>query len=103
MPFDFIKIDGEFVRNCTTNETDQLVIGAVVELAKGMGKCTIAEFVGDRQTLLALRKLGVDYAQGMYIGRPASLETWLGASAPAERSAAGASAEAESERSATGE
>ncbi len=103
LPFDFIKIDGEFVRNCTTNETDQLVIGAVVELAKGMGKCTIAEFVGDRQTLLALRKLGVDYAQGMYIGRPASLETWLGASAPAERSAAGASAEAESERSATGE
>jgi diguanylate cyclase (GGDEF)-like protein/PAS domain S-box-containing protein len=79
LPFDFIKIDGEFVRNCTADATDRLVIGAVVELARGLGKRTIAEFVGDEATLTTLRGLGVDYAQGFYLGRPAPLESWLGA------------------------
>ena len=77
LPFDFIKIDGEFVRNCTSDPTDRLVIGAVVELARGMGKRTIAEFVGDEATLATLRVLGVDYAQGFYLGRPAPLESWF--------------------------
>jgi diguanylate cyclase (GGDEF)-like protein/PAS domain S-box-containing protein len=78
LPFDFIKIDGEFVRNCTNDPTDRLVIGAVVELARGMGKLTIAEFVGDEDTLVALRELGVDFAQGFHLGRPAPLDSWLG-------------------------
>jgi diguanylate cyclase (GGDEF)-like protein/PAS domain S-box-containing protein len=80
LPFDFIKIDGEFVRNCTADPTDRLVIGAVVELARGMGKRTIAEFVGDQATLTVLRDLGVDYAQGFHLGHPAPLESWLGSS-----------------------
>ncbi len=78
LPFDYIKIDGEFVRNCTADPTDRLVIGAVVELARGMGKRTIAEFVGDEATLATLRELGVDYAQGFHLGAPAPLEHWLG-------------------------
>jgi diguanylate cyclase (GGDEF)-like protein/PAS domain S-box-containing protein len=81
LPFDFIKIDGEFVRNCTADRTDRLVIGAVVELARGMGKRTIAEFVGDAATLKTLGELGVDYAQGFHLGRPAPLENWLGCTA----------------------
>ncbi len=68
LPFDFIKIDGEFVRNCTSDPTDRLVIGAVVELARGMGKRTIAEFVGDAADARHLRELGVDYAQGFHLG-----------------------------------
>jgi diguanylate cyclase (GGDEF)-like protein len=82
LPFDFIKIDGEFVRNCTSDPTDRLVIGAVVELARGLGKRTIAEFVGDAATLATLRELGVDYAQGFYLGEPAPLEQWLGRPSP---------------------
>ena len=78
LPFDYIKIDGEFVRNCTVDPTDQLVIGAVVELARGMGKRTIAEFVGDEATFAILGELGVDYAQGFHLGAPAPLEHWLG-------------------------
>ena len=78
LPFDFIKIDGEFVRNCTADPTDRLVIGAVVELARGMGKRTIAEFVGDEATFTTLCELGVDYAQGFHLGPPAPLENWLG-------------------------
>jgi diguanylate cyclase (GGDEF)-like protein/PAS domain S-box-containing protein len=77
LPFDFIKIDGEFVRSCTVDPTDRLVVRAVVELARGMGKLTIAEFVGDQQTLSVLRELGVDYLQGFHLGKPAPLERWL--------------------------
>jgi diguanylate cyclase (GGDEF)-like protein len=82
LPFDYIKIDGEFVRNCTADPTDRLVIGAVVELARGMGKRTIAEFVGDEATFAILGELGVDYAQGFHLGAPAPLEHWLGLPAP---------------------
>jgi diguanylate cyclase (GGDEF)-like protein len=84
LPFDFIKIDGEFVRNLTSNETDRVVISAVVALARGLGKRTIAEFVGDEETVAALRELGVDYMQGFHLGKPAPLEVWL---APAPVSA----------------
>jgi diguanylate cyclase (GGDEF)-like protein/PAS domain S-box-containing protein len=77
LPFDFIKIDGEFVRNLTADETDRLVITAVVELARGLGKRTIAEFVGDEATVTALRDLGVDYLQGFHLGKPAPIESWL--------------------------
>ncbi|MHB1808288.1 MAG: bifunctional diguanylate cyclase/phosphodiesterase [Solirubrobacteraceae bacterium] len=79
LPFDFIKIDGEFVRKCVSNATDRLVVKAVVDLARGLGKRTVAEFVGDPETLRILRDLGVDYAQGFHIGRPAPLSDWLAA------------------------
>jgi diguanylate cyclase (GGDEF)-like protein len=77
LPFDFIKIDGEFVRQLVTDNTDRLVVSAVVELARGLGKRTIAEFVGDEATACALRDLGVDYLQGYHVGKPAPIEHWL--------------------------
>ncbi len=77
LPFDLLKIDGEFVRSCTTSTTDQLLIRAAVDIARGLGKKTIAEYVGDDETVELLRELGVDYAQGFHIGRPAPLATRL--------------------------
>jgi diguanylate cyclase (GGDEF)-like protein/PAS domain S-box-containing protein len=77
LPFDLLKIDGEFVRSCTTSTTDQLLIRAAVDIARGLGKKTIAEYVGDDETVELLRALGVDYAQGFHIGRPAPLAARL--------------------------
>ncbi len=77
LPFDYLKIDGEFVRQCASDATDQLVIGAVVDIARGLGKRTIAEQAGDEATLAMLRELGVDQAQGYFLGRPAPLDQWL--------------------------
>ncbi len=77
LPFDILKIDGEFVRSCTTSQTDQLLVRAAVEIARGMGKETIAEYVGDEATVELLRELGVDYAQGFHVGRPAPLDKAL--------------------------
>lgn len=77
LPFDLLKIDGEFVRSCTTSTTDQLLIRAAVDIARGLGKKTIAEYVGDEATVELLRRLGVDYAQGFHIGRPGPLAARL--------------------------
>jgi diguanylate cyclase (GGDEF)-like protein/PAS domain S-box-containing protein len=77
LPFDYLKIDGEFVRSCLDDRTDQLVIQAVVDIARGLGKRTVAEMVGDQPTLDLLAQLGVDHAQGYHIGKPAPLALWL--------------------------
>jgi EAL domain-containing protein (putative c-di-GMP-specific phosphodiesterase class I) len=70
LPFDYLKIDGSFVRELTGSRNDQLVVQALVGLARGMGVRTIAEYVTDRPTLELLRRYGVDYAQGFELGRP---------------------------------
>jgi diguanylate cyclase (GGDEF)-like protein/PAS domain S-box-containing protein len=77
LPFDYLKIDGEFVRNCTDSRADQLIIKAVVEIAQGLGKETIAEFTEDDRTLRFLQRQGVDFAQGFHIGRPMPVEQAL--------------------------
>ena len=73
LPFDYIKIDGDFVRGLPGSPTDQLVVQALVTIAQGMGKETIAEFVTDQATVTLLEKAGVDYAQGFHISRPGPL------------------------------
>jgi diguanylate cyclase (GGDEF)-like protein len=70
LPVDFIKIDGAFVRDLARTATDRLFVKAMVEVAKGLGVRTVAECVGDAETLTLLKSYGVDFAQGYHIGRP---------------------------------
>jgi diguanylate cyclase (GGDEF)-like protein/PAS domain S-box-containing protein len=70
IPFDYVKIDGEFVRNLPASSTDQLILDSIVKMSNGLGKRTIAEFVGDHETVELLKAHGVDYAQGYHLGRP---------------------------------
>lgn len=70
LPFDYLKIDGSFIRGLPCSLKDQLVVQALAGLAQGMGVHTIAEYVTDRATLELLRRYGVDYAQGFEVGRP---------------------------------
>ncbi len=72
LPFDYLKIDGDFVRALPRSHKDQLVVQALVRVARGMGKRTIAEYVSGRQTVQMLRACGVDYGQGFGLGRPAA-------------------------------
>ena len=73
LAFDLLKIDGEFVTDLANSLTNQLVVKAVVDIARGLGKRTIAEFVEDEETLELLRGMGVDFAQGFYVAKPAPL------------------------------
>ena len=70
LPVDFLKIDGSFISELKHNHTDQHLVKAMVEVARGMGKQTVAEFVGCEETVQLLSKYGVDYAQGHHIGKP---------------------------------
>jgi diguanylate cyclase (GGDEF)-like protein/PAS domain S-box-containing protein len=79
LPFDYLKIDGEFVRHCPVNKTDRILIAAVVQIARDMGKRTIAEFVTDQRTAEVVAGLGVDYGQGFHLGRPAPIADHLSA------------------------
>jgi diguanylate cyclase (GGDEF)-like protein len=76
-PFDLIKIDGAFIRDMTHNDADQLTVQAIVGIAQGLGKTTIAEFVEDEQTVTMLREYGVDMAQGYHLGAPVGLQEGL--------------------------
>ena len=70
LPVDIVKIDGAFIQNLATSADDQLFVKALTDVAKGLGKVTVAEFVENAETLALLEAFGVDFAQGYHIGRP---------------------------------
>ena len=70
LPLDYIKIDGGFIRNLAGSVTDQLVVKAIVDIARAMGVKTVAEFVEDAETVALLRDKGIDYSQGYHHGHP---------------------------------
>lgn len=65
-----LKIDGMFVRDLPNNRENQAFVKAMIDVARGLGKATIAEFVEDAATLEMLRSFGVDMAQGYHLDRP---------------------------------
>jgi diguanylate cyclase (GGDEF)-like protein/PAS domain S-box-containing protein len=80
LPLDYLKIDGDFIANLSRDPTDQAVVKAIVDLSGRLGKETIAEFVGDEQTVELLREYGVDHVQGYHVGRPAPASAILATS-----------------------
>ena len=73
IPFDVIKIDGEYIRDLPTSPADQLIVRCVAEIIHGVGAQAVAEFVGDQETVELLREFGIAYGQGYYLGRPEPL------------------------------
>jgi diguanylate cyclase (GGDEF)-like protein/PAS domain S-box-containing protein len=77
LPVDFIKIDGGFVKDMANNQIDRAMVAAINNVGHVMGKQTIAEFVGSEAVMLALREVGVDFAQGYWVGKPRLFEPRL--------------------------
>ncbi|MFQ5349626.1 MAG: EAL domain-containing protein, partial [Thermoanaerobaculia bacterium] len=73
LPLDFLKIDGSFVRNMTVDPIQTALVASIHEIGDVMGLRTIAEFVEDEETLEAVRRIGIDYAQGFLLARPEPL------------------------------
>jgi len=69
-PVDYIKIEGEFIRNMLNDEVYLAFIKSIVTLAQELNVKTIAEYVEDGEILAAVSELGIDYAQGYHISRP---------------------------------
>ena len=70
LPVDVLKIDGGFIRELCKDPADQVMVKAMVQTARGLGKQTVAEWVGDQPTLDRLAEYGIDYAQGHYLSCP---------------------------------
>jgi len=68
--FDYIKIDGAFVHDIMNNPVDQKMIKLIAEIGREANMKTIAEYVQNAESLELLGELGVDLAQGYFVGRP---------------------------------
>jgi diguanylate cyclase (GGDEF)-like protein len=70
--FDYVKIDGEFVRNMIHNKADNALIESLYSLCNKLEMKTIAEFVENDEILTRLQQVGVTYCQGFHTGLPSS-------------------------------
>lgn len=75
---DHLKIDGAFVRNLQTSSVDRRIVESINDVGHALGITTVAECVEDEGTLAAVREMGVDMAQGYYLGEPQPFEALLG-------------------------
>jgi diguanylate cyclase (GGDEF)-like protein len=73
LPVDYIKIDGSFVKDMATDPIDRAMVEAINQIGHVMRIQTIAEWVENEETLTLLRQIGVNFAQGYHIGKPAPL------------------------------
>jgi diguanylate cyclase (GGDEF)-like protein len=77
LPFDVVKIDGSFVKDMHKDPIDKAVIKYIQEIATLKGQETVAEYVETIEDVEELRKIGITYGQGYFLGKPRALSSWL--------------------------
>lgn len=70
LPLDFLKIDGQFVRDMLDDPVDLAMVRTIYDVAKVLKLQTIAEWVEDQATLDSLKSMGIDFAQGFHLSKP---------------------------------
>ncbi len=70
LPVDFVKLDGSYIHQIHRDKIKRAIVVAMNDVAHALGKRTIAEFVESEDALLELKKIGIDYCQGFYTGKP---------------------------------
>jgi len=73
LPIDYLKIDGDFVKDIATNSNDYAVVKSINEIGHVMGKQTVAEGVEDEFAYQLLHDIGIDYVQGFGVEKPIQL------------------------------
>jgi diguanylate cyclase (GGDEF)-like protein len=68
--FEYVKIDGAFVRNIVNSRIDYVLVDNLARMCRDLGMQTIAEYVESEEILEALKEMGIDHAQGYYLGMP---------------------------------
>ena len=67
---DYIKIDGSLIKGMKENNKHKIIVETIIDFAKKVGSKTIAEFVYDQEILDITKQIGIDFAQGFYVGKP---------------------------------
>ena len=73
LPMDYLKIDGSFIANLAVDTVNQAMVGAMIELSRSLNFRIVAEQVEDQSSLDTVKEMGIDFAQGFFIGRPQPL------------------------------
>ena len=73
--FDFVKIDGLFIRDLSYNKDNQVLVRALIDISKHFDMVTVAEYVETYGEAEMAAKLGIDCLQGYLIGKPTSQPT----------------------------
>jgi diguanylate cyclase (GGDEF)-like protein/PAS domain S-box-containing protein len=74
-PVDYLKIDGEFIRDIIENETSFVFVRSMTEVGHSLDMKVIAEFVESDTMYDRLREANIDYIQGYHVGKPVAIET----------------------------
>ena len=74
LPVDYLKIDGTFVKDIASDPIDFAMVRSIADVGKVMGKDIIAEYVESEEVLAKVKAIGIDYAQGYYIGAPVPVD-----------------------------
>jgi diguanylate cyclase (GGDEF)-like protein/PAS domain S-box-containing protein len=73
LPVDFLKIDGQFISQIATDAVDRSMVEAISKVGRALGIATVAEWVENEAALEVLERIGVDFAQGYHLARPAPI------------------------------
>ncbi len=77
LPVDYLKIDGQFIRDVITDPLDDAAVRCFADVAKVIGVKTVAEFVDNEAVLARLGEIGIDLAQGYLLHKPAPIDTLI--------------------------
>jgi len=74
LPVDYIKIDGSFIKNIASSQLDTSLVSAINQIAQTLNLLSIAEYVESEEIYYKLKEIGIDYAQGYWVGKPQPLQ-----------------------------
>lgn len=70
LQIDYLKIDGSLIKNIDKDQNAKIIVETIVGFAKLLNIYTISEFVSSKEVYDVVKEIGVDYAQGYYVGKP---------------------------------
>ncbi|MFC3122919.1 EAL domain-containing protein [Agaribacter flavus] len=76
LPVDYLKIDGNFIRDILSDKIDLAMVTSIRDVAEAMNLKTVAEFVETSEVMVQVGKLGLDFAQGFCIAQPLPLSEY---------------------------
>lgn len=77
LPFDYVKIDGSFIRKVRTDSVSCAMVKAICDVVKSMRLKSVAEFVESEEDVNFLRGMGIDLLQGYFLHKPEDMKQLL--------------------------
>ena len=77
LPVEYLKIDGSFIKDILNDSFADSIVCSINQVSHARGMQTIAEYVENDDILARIKEIGIDFAQGYGIGKPAPLEESL--------------------------